>query len=94
MPQAKFELTREPEFREWLAHSHRFTSRVVSNTCSRLRRLCSTINFDAAGDATDLAALLLRSRAYAAMTMSVRSQLKRAGELYLEFSKEQKQRKK
>ena len=85
MSQSRHHLPKEAEFREWLASNRKFTVSVVGDTCSRLRRLFSLIKFSSVKTRTDLDVLLLRCPTYAALTGSVRSQLKRAGALYLEF---------
>lgn len=71
-------------FRDWLRKRH-LTERVVGDTVSRLRRLSTFLDISDLKSEPDLRAKLIHSREYAALSTSVKSQLKRAGSLFLEY---------
>lgn len=72
------------KFHEWLCQ--RYSTRVAGDVVSRYRRLHSFISTDGLRDEVDLAARLARSPEASLLSCSVRSQVKKAGKLYLEFS--------
>jgi hypothetical protein len=79
------ELNFEHDFRKWVAENTTYGDRAVNDTCSRLRRLMGMIDLSSARDLADLGVLLIRSAPFNGCTPSVKSQLKKAGTLYLGF---------
>lgn len=75
-------------FRAWL--ETRFSTRVAGDVCSRAKRLAEMVDLTAVQDETDLASKLIKTPAFSNLTVSVRSQLKRAGQLILEFRRSAK----
>lgn len=57
----------------------------MADVCSRLKRLSGIVQLDAMKTEAQLHATLIQSPAYAAVERTVRSQLKRAGNLYIAF---------
>lgn len=76
-------------FRAWLGTSTELGSRSVNDVVSRLRRVARMIDLSEVGSETDLTIRLLGSEAFRACSGPVRSQLKRAASLYLEFQAQQ-----
>lgn len=76
------------DFKGWLRQSRSVSPRGCNDICSRLRRLGALIDMTAVKSTDDLKVSMIRSELTVELTTSVRSQLKRAGTLYLEFSKE------
>lgn len=72
-------------FRDWLYKEQNLQDRSVADVCSRLKRLSGIVQLDAMKTEAQLHATLIQSPAYAAVGGTVRSQLKRAGNLYIEF---------
>jgi len=72
-------------FRTWLKENTSFSSRVVSDTVSRLRRLGEFVDPTAAGSEAELGYLLQQQAEFQRLQPSVKSQLKRAGMLYRQF---------
>jgi hypothetical protein len=73
------------DFRLWLSTHCKMQERSVSDVCSRLKRLTGIVKLDAMKTEVQLHAALIQSPAFAAVSGPVRSQLKRAGNLYIEF---------
>lgn len=72
------------EFKAWLVRRG-LTERSASDVCSRLRRLQGLVDISRVKTAADYRATLARSDSLNPMTTSVRSQLRRAGALFVEF---------
>lgn len=74
------------DFREWLSTHHSFNDRSAGNVLSRLKRARKLLGGRRFRDPRDAAHELHKHAEYAELSCSVRSQLKRAVELYFEFS--------
>ena len=87
IPDTPLEIREEKAFRTWLARGMGgLQERSIADVCSRLRRVMSMASIKLAATTTaELESTLLRSDAYLKCTPSVRSQLKRAANLYLSF---------
>jgi hypothetical protein len=73
-----------PAFRAWLGRQG-LNGRSVNDVCSRIKRLDGMVGLHGLKGEVDLEVAMLRSDAVRGLSPSVRSQLKRAGKLYLSF---------
>lgn len=80
-------LVKEPEYRNWLAANTKLADRAISDTVSRTRRVAGMIDLAAAKSTQDVYVMLIRSDKFEACTPSVRSQLKKAASMYVQFRK-------
>jgi DNA (cytosine-5)-methyltransferase 1 len=78
-------IRREPVFREWLAHQSLRRSVPVSDVISRLRRVAAFIDLNAQCDVEMLIDDLNHVEQFMELTVTVRSQLRRALRLYKTF---------
>jgi hypothetical protein len=78
-------LNHDDEFKKWVSENTALNSRSVGDICSRARRLVAMVDLASARSLDDLNILLIRSESFNFCTPSVKSQLKKAGALYLEF---------
>ena len=74
-----------PEFRAWLRQSSDITVRSQHDVCSRLRRLSHLTPLDRLRSEENVNRLFESREVAAEMTVSVRSQMKRAAKIYLQF---------
>lgn len=79
-------LVREVDYRQWLKANTELGDRALSDTLSRTRRIAGAVDLASAKTAQDVDVLLIRSDLFQACTPAVRSQLKRAANLYVKFS--------
>lgn len=70
------------EFKNWLQNNTSFSSNVISDTCSRIQRANRILPFE---NEDVYIFKLEHSPEYLGLTISVRSQLKRAVHLYRDF---------
>jgi DNA (cytosine-5)-methyltransferase 1 len=75
-------------FREWLSAQHQFNDRSAGNVLSRLKRTRKLLGGRRFEDYRDAAHELRKHKEYAELSVSVRSQLKRALELFSEFARQ------
>lgn len=73
------------QFGAWLQKSSQLTKRSTSDVCSRLNRLSTMIDLNCIRSPKDLQVALIRSDEFEKHGSMIRSQLKRAGMLYLQF---------
>jgi hypothetical protein len=64
--------------------------RVISDTASRLKRLRSFVDLDQIRSEPQLRAALIQAPPFEKLSVSVKSQLRRAGILFLEFRNSRK----
>lgn len=64
--------------------------RVISDIASRLKRLRSFVDLDQVRTEPQLRAALIQAPAFEKLSVSVKSQLRRAGILFLEFRNSRK----
>lgn len=76
-------------FRQWLS-ARGLSSRSVGDVCSRLKRVTEFLDISTVSSKVDLDVAFIRSPAVQSLTVSVRSQLKRAVRLWLEFREGQR----
>lgn len=76
-----------PEFRSWLESKSGLSERSITDVCSRVRRLDALVGLAKVQSLRDLKIALIQCEALDGLK-TVRSQLKRAGELYLAFRDE------
>ncbi len=81
-------------FAAWLELSIPMSERSRRDVCSRLSRLAAMVDITGIRSGDDLRVALIRSSAFSDLGTSVRSQLKRAGLLYLRFLESKKADKK
>lgn len=81
------DLSRKEEFREWLSKRTTLGHRTISDTVSRARRISGLIDLSKAKSREDVQLMTLQSSEFQSCSMSVRSQLKRAAEFYVEFKR-------
>lgn len=74
-----------PDFRAWLRQYSDLTIRSQHDVCSRLRRLAQQIGLDKLRSEDNVNRLFETREVAAEMTVSVRSQMKRAANIYLQF---------
>jgi hypothetical protein len=72
-------------FRAWLTKETSLSPPSVSDVCSRLRRLSAMVNLGSTRTAEEIKAVAVRAPLFSTLSPDVRSQLKRAGSLYMEF---------
>lgn len=70
-------------FSEWLKNSKHFSERSVRDVVSRCKRVSKIVEQDDINNQTT--ELLIESESFNAMSVYIKSQLKRAIALYLEF---------
>lgn len=75
-------------FRQWLARRG-LSDRSASDVCSRLNRLSRIIDIAPIKVPADLEVALIRTASFSELSVFVRSQLRRAGNLRLIFEGEQ-----
>ena len=73
-------------FREWLKSNTTYSENVIGNTVSRMKRADSILEWD--GNKAYIF-FLCETDEFAALSTSVRSQLRKAVKLYQSFSKSQ-----
>lgn len=83
---AKAGRPQEKEFRRWLQEKHGYTERAAGNVASRLKRARRMLPAAAFVDVRDEIHALQKSEEFSPLSVSVRSQLKRALQLHSEFS--------
>lgn len=88
MPSPKFTVPYEDEYERWLCAS--YDNRLLSDWLSRTRRVFKLVDLTQACGIDDVEIALLRSPDYKKMSSSVRSQLKKAGRMYVEFKGQRK----
>lgn len=73
------------EFKIWLCEQKKYTERSARDVCSRLKRVCVLLGQENAENCNidDLE----NNDDFKALTMSVRSQLRKSVKLFLEFKK-------
>ena len=79
------DLPGKDEFRSWLKEQSTLGARTVSDTVSRTRRITRLIDLGSAKSADDIEVMTLRAPGFMTCSPSVRSQLKRAALLYIQF---------
>lgn len=72
-------------FSDWLSNTHGFTTLAIKDTISRIKR-CNKILLLGETDVTDYLHKLGEQEPFKSLSKSVRSQLKRAVQLYYEYS--------
>jgi hypothetical protein len=75
----------DEDFRQWLSTERSLTARSVNDVCSRLKRLGQFADITKMRTPQQLEAALIQAPAFQGLTMSVRSQVKHAGKLRLEY---------
>lgn len=75
-------------FKQWLQDEKNMSVRSATDVVSRCKRINRMIEEDDINDKTG--SMLIEMKSYDNMSSSIKSQLKRAITLYLEFSKEAK----
>ena len=75
-------------FREWVG-KRGLGSRSTGDVCSRVRRLEGLVDLERARTVEELSVALIRSEPFRGLSGSVRSQLKRAGQLWIEYRRGQ-----
>lgn len=70
-------------FKQWLQHEKSMSVRSAADVISRCKRILRMTDMHAIGDST--VAALARTQSYANLSSCIKSQLKRAVALYLEF---------
>lgn len=76
-------------FREWLGQSD-LSDRGRRDVCSRLNRIDKLVGLSGVQSRADLDVAIIRSGALTPLTPSVRSQLKRAASLWLDYQGQSK----
>lgn len=76
------------DFRDWLNRRDTLSGRSVSDVVSRLNRLAGLVDIQKIKARSDLDVALIKSSDFNDLTRTVRSQLKRSGQLWIEFRKE------
>lgn len=74
------------DFREWLKQSAGLADRSAGSVVSRMRRASGLVNLDSKIDTDDLLHKMSKHPDFKGLTVTVRSQLRRAVKLYREFS--------
>ena len=72
-------------FRSWLGEATDMTVRSTNDVCSRLNRLAPMVNIDRIDSEIELEVALIRSADFAKHSTVIKSQLRRAAKLYLQF---------
>ncbi|MFC7288770.1 DNA cytosine methyltransferase [Herminiimonas glaciei] len=76
----------DPHFRQWLAHTHEYTPKTVSNVISRVKRASRILHANfIPPDPLDAINALERRKEFIDLSSSVRSQIKKAIKLHAEF---------
>lgn len=78
------------DFKSWLENNTDYSKRTISNTVSRLRRADTILPWF---DDEVYIFRLVQSEQYKALSVTVRSQIKKAVKLYFEFIKSSNQHK-
>jgi hypothetical protein len=78
-------LEREQEFRGWLERNLQLGDRARGDIVSRAKRAAGLVNLTTAKSDSELAYRLSEAREFKKLTMTVRSQVKRAATLYRQF---------
>lgn len=73
------------DFKIWLCEQKKYTKRSANDVCSRLKRVCTLLGQENAENC-NIDDLEINDD-FNALTMSVRSQLRRSLRLFLEFRK-------
>ncbi|MCM1327162.1 MAG: hypothetical protein NC094_11375 [Bacteroidales bacterium] len=73
-------------FKQWLQHKKSMSTRSAADVISRCKRINKMTATDTIGDNTTAA--LAKTEAYAVLSSCIKSQLKRAVTLYLEFTQD------
>lgn len=73
------------DFRLWLERNTSLRGRSISDVISRVRRAARMINLPSARTAADVQTMSLRSPEFQRCTMPVKSQIKRAACLFVQF---------
>lgn len=74
-----------PEFRAWLKQSSTITIRSQYDVCSHLRRLSHLVALDRLRSEDNVNRIFASREVAVEMTVTVRSHLKRAAKMYLQF---------
>jgi DNA (cytosine-5)-methyltransferase 1 len=75
------------KFKAWLVRHHRFSNRAASDVASRLRRANAILKVDTDNVLADYLYKLSQKQESRSLSISVRSQLRRAVTLYWEFNR-------
>jgi len=79
----------DSEFKEWLVNRKSLSRKVANDNVSRINRLMRLIPVSSDESIVDVRYHLEKTKEYASLSASVRSQLKRSAVLYLEWRNEQ-----
>lgn len=72
-------------YRNWLEHHTAYRGRTLADIVSRTRRISTMIDLAAAKTPQDVHVMLIQSDSFEQCSPSVRSQLKLAANLYIQF---------
>lgn len=75
----------ETAYKRWLIENTTLAGRSVGDAVSRTRRVLDMVDLSRAYDADQVHIALLGNSAFKACSLGVRSQLKRAANLYVQF---------
>ena len=79
--------TEMEEFKAWLIDYAGFSGISAKDVVSRVRRASEMVNMDAKMDTEDLLHKMSKNAGFKDLSVSVRSQIRRAVKLYKEFDK-------
>jgi len=88
MPKSTLEVPFEGEYRKWLGRT--YSGRLLGDWLSRTRRVLKLVDLSGANTVNDVDIALLQSLDVKKLSNEVRSQMKKAGHMYVEFRNQKK----